>query len=216
MCDDRCHMPVHDPGENRLLWKVPLVATVLLSTLCGCWGEATRRSGSEDACIDVSEILADKMAEQHAVAALPRDIQADLMESLKAGGRLCLVAPTVGVSCNTGGARAPDMRRCCKFARAPEADLTGVPHRIRVRREADPDGQPVVDLELRGVVQDLALDQRCEVPTCEADTAAGRAQIDVTGQLVAEGKAIVIDLRFDLGQALELTCNLPPADQPAS
>lgn len=216
MCDDARRMAVYNPGVHRSSWKTPLAAMALLSVLCGCWGQAKRQTGDDQACIDVSGLLADKLAEQHAVAALPNDVQADLMESLKAGGRLCLVAPTVGVSCNAGGARAPDMRRCCKFARAPEADLTGVPRRIRVGRDADPDGQPVVDLELRGMVQDLALDQRCEVPTCGDDAAAGRAQIDVSGQLVAEGKAIVIDLRIDLGQALELTCSLPPADEPAS
>jgi hypothetical protein len=171
---------------------------------------------NDSRCIDLSDVVADRMMEQRAVDSLPRDVQADLMESLKAAGELCLTADAVAVSCNAGDVRAPDIRRCCKFSQTPQASLSGMPTRLVIRRDADPNARPDVELELRGIVDDLALDQRCEVPTCEADRASARPKLEVSGYLTSDSGATEIALQIDLGRNLDLLCELPQTSAGAS
>lgn len=186
-----------------------LAALAVLLMLAACREERTREFRSPRSCAGTGTILADTLATHPAVAALPRDVRRSLIEALQAPGQICLTAPTLSVGCNTGDARAPDIRRCCRFARPPEVDLTGVPRRIRIGRKGGPGQEAAVDLRLRGILDALALDQRCEAPTCQAEVAAGRPQIELGGKISADDTSVAIDLRVDLGTRLDLTCELP-------
>jgi hypothetical protein len=91
-----------------------------------------------------------------------------------------------------------------------------MPTRLVIRRDADPNARPDVELELRGIVDDLALDQRCEVPTCEADRASARPKLEVSGYLTSDSGATEIALQIDLGRNLDLLCELPQTSAGAS
>jgi hypothetical protein len=181
---------------------------LLVATACS---QSQDRLADGSRCMDLGNLVAERLNEQHAVSSLPRDIRADLMDSLEAGGQVCLTAAAAAFSCNAGGVRAPDVRRCCKFSAVPQASLSGMPNRLAIRTGADPKARPTVEIDLRAVVEDLALDQRCEVPTCDADRASARAKLEVSGYATGDDGTTEISLRIDLGQTLELLCELPPA-----
>jgi hypothetical protein len=180
------------------------IATVaIVSAQSGCFGSSEKATDRPGRCVDVAATLADRIMQQHAIASLPDDIQEDLAKSLESTGRVCLSAPSQTMSCNSGGARAPQVGSCCRFTRPPEGILSGLPAKLHIGREAE---APAVDLELSSTLADLALDQRCQVPTCADDRATARPQVVVAGHIVSATGSTDIEIILDLAVVLDLTC----------
>jgi len=179
-------------------------AALLALVLSGCFGGSDQSTTPPAHCADVSTALAKKVMQQHAIASLPDDLKDELAQSLESVGRVCLSAPSETSSCNSGGARAPEIGNCCRFTRPPEGLLSGLPAKLRIGRDAE--DQPAVDLQLHTVLADLALDQRCQVPTCTDDRASARPQIAVTGRIVSPTSSTDIEVLLDLDVTLDLTC----------
>lgn len=183
-----------------------LTAAMVLVALSGCSDDSAHRVASPGRCADVSATLIENIMQQHAIASLPDETRTELAASLEAGGRICLTAPTETSNCNRGGARAPEVETCCRFKSAPEGSLSGLPQRIRLRRDPNPEVPPVVDLEFRGVLTDLSLDQRCAVPTCTADRATARPQLAISGRVDSPTGSTEIKVQLDLNVLLDVTC----------
>jgi hypothetical protein len=196
------------------MWKrsKPGVAAVSLLFLSACWCRSEHGTGPQERCAEVGQALSQKIMQQPALASLADDVRDELARSLSSVGRICLSAPSETTSCNSGDARAPQVDICCRFTQPPQGLLAGLPSRIRIRRDPNPEAPPVVDLELHSALVDLALDQRCQVPTCAADRATARPQIGVKGRLFSAGGSTDIEVTFDLDATLELTCAAPASD----
>jgi hypothetical protein len=179
----------------------------MLLVLSGCSGGSETRSAPPGRCVDVAATVGEQIMQQHAVASLPSEVRDELAASLNSGGRVCLTAPTETTSCNSGGARAPEIGKCCRFAQPPQGDLSGLPQRIRIRGDAGPETRPTIELELRTVLMDLALDQRCGVPTCASDRATARPQIAVKGHVRSATGNTEFEVKVDLDALLDLTCS---------
>ena len=179
-----------------------LPALLALLLLGACQTSSVSTGDSDSGCAALSEDVLTDLVEEYPLDLLDGDVRDDLEEALGGESEICLVASGTKVSCNVGGGPKPDIRRCCRFSKEPEARMFGLARRIGLSDE----GRRVLELSVEASLVNKSMDRRCVPGVCEDDRVDATGTLALKGVVHTQAGLVDFDLPVQLQESLQRTC----------